>query len=76
MLNKFIGISTDRFRQQVFSPFGPPRVFRGAEKRTWHEQLIQVLGSDAPNRMVRNVVIPTLTIYNPLWARLMARPLI
>jgi acetyl esterase/lipase len=37
----------------------------GSEKWTWHEQSIQAPGSAASNRMVRNVVIPTVTMFKP-----------
>jgi acetyl esterase/lipase len=37
----------------------------GSEKWTWHEQSIQAPGSSVPNRMVRNVVIPTVTMFSP-----------
>lgn len=37
----------------------------GSEKWTWHEQSIQSPGSAVPNRMVRNVVIPTVTMFKP-----------
>ena len=37
----------------------------GSEKWTWHEQSIQSPGSTVPNRMVRNVVIPTVTMFKP-----------
>ncbi len=37
----------------------------GSEKWTWHEQSIQLPGNKVPNRLVRNVVIPTLTVYKP-----------
>lgn len=37
----------------------------GSEERSWHEQMMQAPGSDAPDRMVRNVVIPTVTMFRP-----------
>ena len=37
----------------------------GSENWTWHEQSIQAPGSTVPNRMVRNVVIPTVTMFKP-----------
>lgn len=37
----------------------------GSEKWTWHEQTVQMPGSKVPTRMVRNVVIPTVTMYKP-----------
>src|SRR6266446_3277592 len=39
----------------------------GSEEWTWHEQTMQVpmFGSTAPTTMVRNVVIPTVTIFKP-----------
>src|SRR5215467_2251926 len=36
-----------------------------SEKWTWHEQSIQSPGSTVQNRMVRNVVIPTVTMFKP-----------
>jgi hypothetical protein len=38
----------------------------GSEKWTWHEQSMDVPGNTSPNRMVRNVVIPTLTMFKPV----------
>lgn len=35
----------------------------GAEEATWHEQSMQPPGSSIPNEMVRNVVIPTITMF-------------
>jgi acetyl esterase/lipase len=37
----------------------------GSEKATWHEQTMEVAGGTPPNRMVRNVVIPTVTMFRP-----------
>lgn len=37
----------------------------GSEEATWHEQAMQPPGSSIPNEMVRNVVIPTLTMFKP-----------
>lgn len=37
----------------------------GSENATWHEQSMQVPGSATPSRMVRNVVIPTVTMFKP-----------
>lgn len=41
----------------------------GSEKWTWHEQSIQLPGSKVPNRLVGNVVIPTVTMYKSAAAR-------
>lgn len=49
----------------VFAIYPGSGVPRGSEKWTWHEQTVQVPGSKVPNRMVRNVVIPTVTMYKP-----------
>ena len=38
----------------------------GSEKVTWHEQAMQPPESSIPNEMVRNVVIPTLTMFKPV----------
>lgn len=37
----------------------------GAEKSTWHEETTQPPGSKVVNRMTRNVVIPTVTMFTP-----------
>ncbi|MGQ0603597.1 MAG: alpha/beta hydrolase [Anaerolineales bacterium] len=37
----------------------------GSENWTWHEQTMQVPHSSIPTRMVRNVVIPTVTMFKP-----------
>lgn len=37
----------------------------GSEKWTWHEQTMQVPDFSTPNQMVRNVVVPTLTMFKP-----------
>jgi acetyl esterase/lipase len=50
----------------VFAIWPSSGVPPGSEKWTWHEQSIQLPGSSkVPNRMVRNVVIPTVTMYKP-----------
>lgn len=49
----------------VFAIYPGSGVPPGSEKRTWHEQSIQSPGSAVPNRMVRNVVIPTVTMFKP-----------
>ena len=36
-----------------------------AETSTWHEQAMQPPESSIPNEMVRNVVVPTLTMFKP-----------
>ena len=37
----------------------------GSEKWTWHEQTMEAPGGVGPDRMVRNVVIPTITMFKP-----------
>jgi acetyl esterase/lipase len=37
----------------------------GSEKWNWHEATTQSPGSQNPNRMTRNVVLPTLTMFRP-----------
>jgi acetyl esterase/lipase len=51
----------------VFAIYPGNGVPPGSEKWTWHEQTMQVpmFGSTAPTTMVRNVVIPTLTMFKP-----------
>ncbi len=49
----------------VFAIWPGAGVPPGSEKWNWHEQTVQVPGSKAPTRMVRNVVIPTVTMYKP-----------
>jgi acetyl esterase/lipase len=48
----------------VFAIWPGSGVPPGAEKLTWHEQTMQAPGN-AGNRMVRNVVIPTVTMFKP-----------
>jgi acetyl esterase/lipase len=43
-----------------------PGVPPGSEHATWHEQTSQVPGATAPNHMVRNVALPTITMFKPL----------
>ena len=51
----------------VFAIYPGNGVPPGSEQWTWHEQTMQVsmFGSTAPTTMVRNVVIPTLTMFQP-----------
>ena len=49
----------------VFAIWPGAGVPPGSEKWNWHEQTVQVPGSKVPTRMVRNVVIPTVTMYQP-----------
>ncbi len=49
----------------VFAIWPGSGVPPGSENATWHEQSMQMGTAAAPNRMVRNVVIPTLTMYKP-----------
>src|SRR5690349_20375054 len=50
---------------RVFTIWPDNGVSPGSEKSTWHEQALQPSGSSIPNEMVRNVVIPTLTMFKP-----------
>ena len=52
----------------VFAIWPGSGVPPGSEKWTWHEQSIQLPGSKVPDRLVRNVVISTVTVYKPLTA--------
>jgi acetyl esterase/lipase len=38
----------------------------GSENWTWHEQSMQAPDSSIPSQMVRNVVIPTVTMFKPI----------
>lgn len=49
----------------LFAVYPGSGVPPGSEKWTWHEQTMGAPGSEVPNRMVRNVVIPTVTMFNP-----------
>jgi acetyl esterase/lipase len=49
----------------VFAIYPGSGVPRDTENWTWHEATVQIPGSSTPNRMVRNVVVPTLTLYKP-----------
>ena len=49
----------------VFAIWPGSGVPADSENWTWHEQTVQVPGGNVPNRMVRNVVIPTVTLYKP-----------
>jgi len=49
----------------VFAIWPGSGVPAGAEKSTWHEQTMQAPGSKVQSRMVRNVVIPTVTMFKP-----------
>jgi acetyl esterase/lipase len=49
----------------VFAIYPGSGVPPGSEKWTWHEQTMQAPGSQVPTRMVRNVVIPTVTMFKP-----------
>ena len=49
----------------VFAIWPGSGVATGSEKWTWHEQTMEAPGSKVPNRMVRNVVIPTVTMFKP-----------
>lgn len=42
-----------------------PGTAPGSEHATWHEQSKQESATATPNRMVRNVAIPTLTLFKP-----------
>lgn len=47
----------------VFAIYPGAGVPPGSEKWNWHEQTMQVPGFTGPNGMVRNVVIPTVTMF-------------
>lgn len=49
----------------VYAIYPGSGVPSGSEKWTWHEQSIQAPGSTVPNRMVRNVTIPAVTMFKP-----------
>jgi len=49
----------------VFAIYPGSGVPAGSESLTWHEQSIQAPNSATPSRMVRNVVIPTVTMFKP-----------
>lgn len=49
----------------VFAIWPGSGVPPGAEKSTWHEQTMQAPGSRVPSHMVRNVVVPTVTMFQP-----------
>jgi len=49
----------------VFAIYPGSGVPPGSENWTWHEQTMQAPGSKVPSRMVRNVVIPTVTMFKP-----------
>jgi acetyl esterase/lipase len=50
----------------VFAIWPGSGVPPGSEKWTWHEQAMQAPGSTGPNEMVRNVAIPTVTMFKPV----------
>jgi acetyl esterase/lipase len=61
-------------RNDVEQPSGAADVFTiwpdtgippGSEKSTWHEQAMQPPESSIPDEMVRNVVVPSLTMFKP-----------
>lgn len=49
----------------VFTIYPGTGVPRGSERWTWHEQTMKAPGFMGPNGMVRNVVIPTITMFKP-----------
>jgi acetyl esterase/lipase len=53
----------------VFAIWPGSGVPPGAEEWTWHEQTMQVPGPDGPQRMARNVVVPTVTMFRPTIVR-------
>ena len=52
----------------IFAIWPDTGVPPGAEKWAWREQTMQVSGDKVPNRMARNVVIPTVTMFKPAGA--------
>ena len=53
----------------VFNIWPGTGVPPGAEEWDWHEQSMAAPGSDPPTELVRNVVIPTLTLFKPAVAK-------
>lgn len=51
----------------VFAIYPENGIPSGSEKWTWHEQTMQIpmFGSTAPTTIVRNIVIPTVTMFQP-----------
>ncbi len=49
----------------VFAIWPGSGVPPGSENWTWHEQTSQAVNGSVLNRMVRNVVVPTVTMYKP-----------
>jgi acetyl esterase/lipase len=49
----------------VFAIYPGTGVPPGSEKATWREQTMQAPGFTGPGGMVRNVVIPTITMFKP-----------
>jgi acetyl esterase/lipase len=49
----------------VFAIYPGTGIPPGSEKWTWHEQSLQSPGGTVANTMVRNVVIPTVTVFKP-----------
>ncbi|NJM40723.1 MAG: alpha/beta hydrolase [Anaerolineae bacterium] len=49
----------------VFAIWPGSGVPSGSEQWTWHEQTMHVPSSTPPNRMTRNVVMPTVTMFKP-----------
>jgi quercetin dioxygenase-like cupin family protein/acetyl esterase/lipase/phenylpyruvate tautomerase PptA (4-oxalocrotonate tautomerase family) len=49
----------------VFAIYPGSGVPPGSQSWTWHEQTTDAPGNTRPNRMVRNVVIPTITMFKP-----------
>jgi acetyl esterase/lipase len=49
----------------IFAIWPGSGVAPGSEKWTWHEQTMIVPGGVRPNHMVRNVAMPTVTMFKP-----------
>jgi acetyl esterase/lipase len=59
------GIEQSPDASSVFTIWPGSGVPPGAEEWTWHEQTMQAPDFSTPNQIVRNVVIPTLTMFKP-----------
>jgi acetyl esterase/lipase len=66
-LQRVVRVDTERPSDaaDVFVIWPGSGVPPGSEKWSWHEQQMQMPGSTTPNPMVRNVVIPTVTMFRP-----------
>lgn len=51
--------------ENVFAIWPGSGIPPGSENWTWHEQSMQAPQSSTPSELVRNVVIPTITMFKP-----------